>query len=606
MSARVLIFAIGIAVVCGGSFRSGSQEWVWARVPDHVRGATRAAFALDRAGNTLLGRGEGTARLSKYDSRGDLVWLREGNAEDLATDESGNVYVFTCSQDRTRFGNTSPGGQWLEVGGEEDAAGPILVKMDPEGNAIWARHMLGSIAIATKVAAGAGGRVCILGDFLGTLRFPVEPQDGAAGTPGLPVSLTQRGVSQDRYLAAYETDGSLAWVHYTDAEALVVDREGGVLMTGGFSGVREIVDRRGQTNRVAAQGPKDAFMARLDAQGGIEWFRPWTVGDGCVGRSVAIDAQGNSYFSVIHSSTPWGPPYVWESYLIKVDRDGEILWTLRVDTPTAAVSPAGQVYLVRDFQGQVQWGGVSLTSRAPGNLTDIAIGCVDTTGVFQWVRQMGLNDGGTSLAIAVGPGSDLWLHGVFRDHIVIGSQVLTAAGVEFFLARYGQGLPSILRQPESQRVGAGETATFCLETSADGDLQIQWRRDGQPLEESDRIAGTRTRCLSVRSVTLADAGTYTAEVALGTYRITSAPATLGVGAETEFIGKSMLTNGWFQLEFIGVPGRQYQIQAGDTAAFDPAVAITNFYCGHGAIRVIDFDGADHSNRFYRAVSSAPR
>ncbi|MCC7375641.1 MAG: hypothetical protein IT581_13370 [Verrucomicrobiales bacterium] len=599
--------AILIAVAVGSSSLARAQEWIWARVPEHVPGSRRPAFALDAAGNTLLGRGEGTARLSKYDSQGNLVWLREGNAEDLAVDEAGNVYAFTSSSTKVRFGNLGPDGRWLDAGANERAAGPILVKLDSEGNAIWARHIVGgdqAMAAVYKISVGPTGRVCIVGDFLGQIGFPVEPDSGAAGTNGLPVWLGQEILPQDRFLAAYESDGSFRWVMHTDAEAIAVDRDGGVWLTGGFSGVREIVDSRGQTNRVTSRGPKDAYLARLDAQGRTEWFHPWSAGDSCVGRSVAFDAQGNSYFAVIRSTTPWGQPYVWEGHLVKMGRDGEIVWTLRVDTSQFTVSPSGEVYLVRGIQGQAEWGGASFVSQAPFNMMDILIGSVNTSGAFQWVRQMGLRDGGVAHALAVGPGSDLWMLGSFREHIVIGSKVLNVAGVDFFLARYGQGLPSILRQPESQRIAEGGTATFCLEVSAGADLRIQWSKDGRVLEENDHLLGTQTRCLTVQPVTVADAGIYTAELTSATHRITSAPATLGVGAETEFVGKRMLTNGWFELEFVGVPGRQYQIQTSDTAAFDSALSITNFYCGHGAIRVLDFDGADHTNRFYRAVRSS--
>ncbi len=90
-------------------------------------------------------------------------------------------------------------------------------------------------------------------------------------------------------------------------------------------------------------------------------------------------------------------------------------------------------------------------------------------------------------------------------------------------------------------------------------------------------------------------------VETGNGRITSSPASLWIGPATEFVSKTMLSNGWFQVDFVGEPGRLYRIQACTDPLFISPVTITNFYFNQGLVRIIDFEGGHYSKRFYRAV-----
>jgi len=134
-------------------------------------------------------------------------------------------------------------------------------------------------------------------------------------------------------------------------------------------------------------------------------------------------------------------------------------------------------------------------------------------------------------------------------------------------------------------------------------LAFKWRKDGADLTDYGRIAGTTNSCLRISEVQTNDVGDYSVRVQAENGTVASSPAALWLGPLTQFISKTMLTNGIFQVDFVGEPGRLYNIEAAPDPSFQGATCITNFFCGEGLIRVIDWQAGQFTNRFYRAVSS---
>ncbi len=84
--------------------------------------------------------------------------------------------------------------------------------------------------------------------------------------------------------------------------------------------------------------------------------------------------------------------------------------------------------------------------------------------------------------------------------------------------------PSIVTQPVSVSVGAGNTATFAVGVSGSGPMAYQWLRDGQS------IGGATAAFLSLAQASGADAGSYAVRVSNSAGSVTSASVTLTVGA----------------------------------------------------------------------------
>ncbi|TVQ53582.1 MAG: hypothetical protein EA377_07680, partial [Phycisphaerales bacterium] len=80
--------------------------------------------------------------------------------------------------------------------------------------------------------------------------------------------------------------------------------------------------------------------------------------------------------------------------------------------------------------------------------------------------------------------------------------------------------------PEDLTVDAGDSASFTVDATGQGDLSYQWRRDGDPLVDMPGVSGTDTATLVLSEVSSADAGLYDVVISDNCGNITSDPAEL--------------------------------------------------------------------------------
>jgi hypothetical protein len=88
--------------------------------------------------------------------------------------------------------------------------------------------------------------------------------------------------------------------------------------------------------------------------------------------------------------------------------------------------------------------------------------------------------------------------------------------------------PQIIESPVSQTVRRGQAVVFAVQAEGTGTLRYQWRKDGVPLVDDDRISGATTDTLTIDPVELPDAGNYDVVVTDDCGSATSDPATLTV------------------------------------------------------------------------------
>ena len=88
--------------------------------------------------------------------------------------------------------------------------------------------------------------------------------------------------------------------------------------------------------------------------------------------------------------------------------------------------------------------------------------------------------------------------------------------------------PTITAQPASLTQVTGSTAVFAVTATGDQPLSCQWRQNGISLTDGGNISGSATSTLTLSSITLASAGTYTVVVSNALFEVTSVPASLVV------------------------------------------------------------------------------
>ena len=106
--------------------------------------------------------------------------------------------------------------------------------------------------------------------------------------------------------------------------------------------------------------------------------------------------------------------------------------------------------------------------------------------------------------------------------------------------------PTIVTQPVSVLVNAGNTATFAVGASGSGTLNYQWLRNGQP------IAGATAAFFSIAQAAAGDAATYAVQVSNGVGApVTSFNVTLTVNASAQATPVALLTQPSAQVQTPG-------------------------------------------------------
>jgi hypothetical protein len=378
----------------------------WSDEMANGSGVTTLAFgpdgALYTAGWTTEAIGTGAsaggrdAFVRRYDADGEVAWTRQfgaagdDNAEDLAVDSSGNVYVVARVD--------GPVGQNPAGGGRDG----YVAAYDPGGNEIWSLQ-LGTPEVdwADSVAVADDGTVFVSGSTAGSfdgftnegstdnfiariapgsasvsvIQFGSGEGMGAttlavsqgrlyiAGTTLGPLSDTPTGDehtgSADLYLRIYEPDGTelRTWTFGSnDADTvldLAVDPDGSVVMVGTTRAVlpNPII---GIGSRVG--GFLDAFVIRLDPQGQIVWVEQFGTDEWDVASGVARGSDGVLYV------------------------------TGRTDGSFSGFSVAGEF--------------------------DVFVRAYSADGRTLWTRQMGSTAEDFAYAVAVGPGKTMFVGGI--------------------------------------------------------------------------------------------------------------------------------------------------------------------------------------------------
>ncbi len=408
---------------------------------------TAYAVATDGAGNVVIaGKSDGSLPgandrslpdpfVAKYSKGGQLLWLKSvldvrtalgttDTAWGVATDGAGNIYVAGDTVD------TLPG---------EDKAGgrdAFIAKFDGNGNRLWA-HLLGSTAddTARGIAVDANGNAFIVGSSNGgqlPLQAPRQSvdffiakydtngvrqwvrQDGSAGwdyAHGVAVDATGNaymtgtvegnfdassnpGVGYDAFVAKYGGNGNRIWFSRLaskgpdEARAVAVSRDGGtVYLTGYTNGDFDLPGFPAQT--IFCCGTPDAFIARLDGSGALQWAHnlssltlsgPRHFDDRAFG--IATDATGSAAFiagatnGVMPDEASKG---AYDMFVARFEGHGARTWIRQfgADVPSnssgtdnqwdhafaIAMDPAGDLFVAGDSIGS--WPGGS-----PGGDTD--------------------------------------------------------------------------------------------------------------------------------------------------------------------------------------------------------------------------------------------
>ena len=251
--------------------------------------------------------------VAKLDPSGTLLWhtFLGGTGDDygqgIALDAAGNSYVAGTSY-------TTWGAPIQAYAGGAEA---FAAKLDAAGNLLWSTF-LGQTGIdfGRGIGTDASGNAYVTGYSAATWGAPIAP-------------LTFKG-GYDAFVAKLDTYGYRQWNVFLGASlydygyGIAVDGNGNSYVGGmSWSTWGSPIDAFGG-------GGRDAFAAKVSANGALLWntFLGGTQYD--YGYAIAIDAGGNSYVTG-SSSSSWGTPFRTftggdDAFVAKLDAGGHRQW----------------------------------------------------------------------------------------------------------------------------------------------------------------------------------------------------------------------------------------------------------------------------------------
>jgi hypothetical protein len=242
------------------------------------------------------------------------------------------------------------------------------------------------------------------------------------------------------FVSKYNPAGDLQWTRQLGTpikdrvEAVSADGLGNVYISGGWAGDFTDVEM-------------DAFIAKYDAAGNLQWMKELGTSVGDKSNGVSADGLGNVYISGGTGGSLGGHSAgAGDAFLAKYDADGNLAWTRQLGTPhddgSGAVSAdsLGNVYISGTTGG-------SLSGTNP-NLTDAFVAKYDSEGNFQWAAQLGI------------PLENVFGEAVSADGL--GNVYFAANGSNAYIGKYDAGGNLLWFQQLGDIVNIPEPASWLL------------------------------------------------------------------------------------------------------------------------------------------------
>lgn len=195
--------------------------------------------------------------------------------------------------------------------------------------------------------------------------------------------------------AGAQTNPPLIWNTFLGGAGtgVAVSRDGGVYVTGNSG------SSWGEPIRAYSKYGDDAFVAKLDANGVLQWNTFLGSQRDDYSDVIAVDASGNVYVSG-SSEDNWGAPLrpFWgptDRFVAKLDTNGALLWTTFLGGDEygggggIAVDASGNVFATGS--SSATWGAPlrAFTVSTAGGSSDIFVAKLDTNGVVLWNTFLG-------------------------------------------------------------------------------------------------------------------------------------------------------------------------------------------------------------------------
>ena len=428
--------------------------------------------------------GSTDAFVTKYNTSGKVQWMARlaTNVSDISygitTDTTENIYV---------TGQYGASNLVLVAFNADGTAGPtitnvagadvFIAKYNSSGVAQWATKITSTgTDIGYAIATDSSGNVYIAGQGGSGAVVTAHNASGTAfGT-----TLANAG-GTDAFVVKYNASGVVQWIARiastgTDiGYAIASDSSGNVYVTGqgGSGAVVTAFSSNGVAfgTTLANAGGLDAFVAKYNTSGTVQWLaRIASTGDD-IGYGVASDSSGNVYVSGLTGNGVTTTAYNADGsafattlatigqrdvFLVKYNSSGVIQWVTRIGSNSSdlaynvIIDPNGDLY-IGFTQGSNAIGtaynsnGTAFGTTLPNiNSGDACIVKYNSAGFVQWVARVGGQGGDNPFGMATDSSGNLYVTGQYNSTLTafnangtsFGTTVSNAGALDAFLVKY--------------------------------------------------------------------------------------------------------------------------------------------------------------------------
>lgn len=267
----------------------------------------------------------------------------------------------------------------------------------------WVNVITGQVggdAEVRDIEVDLSGNVYIIGGFRGNYDFDPGP-----GTNII------TGVWSDIFIQKYTSTGLLIWtktIHGTSNNVpyeLELDVSGNLYIVGQF-GTTVDFDPGAGTTSVTSVGDLDGFVLKLSSSGNFQWVKIIGGSQNQLPTGFERDGSGNLIISGYSLGTTDFDPGAGvvsrtsagqgDAFVLKLDWNGNYVWvatmgsTAQDNALSVTVDGSDNIYALGEFSGTVDFdpGGATFNlTSAPSD--DLFILKLNSSGVFQWVKQIG-------------------------------------------------------------------------------------------------------------------------------------------------------------------------------------------------------------------------
>jgi hypothetical protein len=357
----------------------------------------------------LSSSAQGDAFISKLDKDGNFVWAKSMSGDfgsrvySIALDSSGNVYTTGIFIGTVDF---NPGTETFNFTASGDGD-MFISKLDSLGNFVWAKDFASlNVTLSNAISIDVSGNVYTTGIFLGTVDF--DPGTGV-------YNLTS---NQSAFISKLDASGNFVWVKQIGGfsggltgAALALDVSGNIYTTGGFTKTVDFDPGSEIFNLTPVAGSQNIFVSKYTSSGNFVWAKAMGGIGGDIGKSIALDNDGNIYTTGDFQGTADFDPgegvfnlitsiAYGVAYISKLDNMGNFIWANSIagvtgGTQYSSVScsyiaidaAANNAYVTGNFSTPaVSFGTIKLTKTAGYSGGFIAKLGDKTTGIERVVK----------------------------------------------------------------------------------------------------------------------------------------------------------------------------------------------------------------------------